>query len=482
MLLAMLGTLAINKAWLLFSRPFWLDEFHTVFVANAPNLPKLLQDLAQGADFNPPVLPVLLHAVGRLTGELTPTVVRTVSFVCTWLGLLLVYAAVRPHRERLVALGASLLLWTSPLTVSQAFQGRFYAPWLLLTIAYALTLFGRSDAPPSRWRTVGIAVFAVLLCNIHYFGIVSWGLLAVGLLPWVTRTTGAFRRVLPSLAGPISLAAVVPMYAGQRAVLGTMTWVLPLSSGQVYELLTYLVAWPSVLGLMLLYVLVAGRTGGRTDPSKSAVPRWSSIEMALFLLMGLVAFLVVFSALAQPVTVTRYAMPALLAWVPIGALALHRIGTLPRVLALAGIWVFSIGIVREQVREQTTFRDRLREDAVALATMSRAGLPLVAADRFALYPLSKEAELSGVPIQLVELPDTASTLNGSDLLERSAGRAHARLYGFPKLASIDAITQAEGFVLFADDTETEKFAARWFPEYSRRRINSRIYELRRSVR
>ena len=104
LLVAMLASVAVNNAWHLFTRPFWIDEYHTVFLARESSSVALLRDLARGADFNPPLLHLVLHAVRLLTGDVTPVAVRLITFVTAWLTAVLVYAVVQPRRGRLVTL------------------------------------------------------------------------------------------------------------------------------------------------------------------------------------------------------------------------------------------------------------------------------------------------------------------------------------------------------------------------------------------
>lgn len=490
LLVAMLLSIGVTDSWVVFTRPFWLDEYHTIFIASEPTIGEIVSDLRRAADFNPPLLYLMLHGIGKLTGGLTPTNVRVFSFVTAWLAAVTVYAILRPRRGIATAFGAALLLWTSPLVVSQAFQGRFYGPWLLLAVAYAAALKGKSSQRASPMRLTWIALLAASLCTIHYFGIITWSLVGLALLPIVSLTTDPLRRFLASLAGPFGLAVVMPLYFGQREAMSTVTWVPPISLNQIYELLTYMVAWPAVLGLMLVYVFLSGwRRPPDARRGELEVAYWSPIEVALFCLIGHVVFLIVFSAMIQPVGVSRFGIPAVLAWVPIAVLALERVNRIVRYLIVVAIWAFSAVIVRHQGREQAEFEARLVTDAAELARIGASGLPLVATDRFALYPLAHSDPLAGVSLSLVDLNDSDSAatrdsagrpprLTASDLHERTNARVHAGIYGFPILVSSDSLASREAFVLFGE-RGVGVFAARWFPDHERRRINDRIYELRR---
>ena len=60
LLATMLLGLALASALHLFGRTPWLDEYHTLLIANRPSIGAIFSDLAQGSDANTPLLFLLL--------------------------------------------------------------------------------------------------------------------------------------------------------------------------------------------------------------------------------------------------------------------------------------------------------------------------------------------------------------------------------------------------------------------------------------
>src|SRR6185503_10859992 len=87
--------LLASDGGVLFTRPFWVDEMHTVLVAERPSPVAVISDLAAGADFGPPLVPLAAWGMRRVLGELTPLVVRTTSLLCVLASLMLSYLVLR---------------------------------------------------------------------------------------------------------------------------------------------------------------------------------------------------------------------------------------------------------------------------------------------------------------------------------------------------------------------------------------------------
>jgi hypothetical protein len=69
--------------------------------------------------------------------------------------------------------------WSLLSVYGNAFETRYYAPWLACTVWFAWFV---AAAHGERPRPVGLAISAVLICCVYLLGIVTWGLVALATL------------------------------------------------------------------------------------------------------------------------------------------------------------------------------------------------------------------------------------------------------------------------------------------------------------
>src|SRR5688572_11988238 len=97
--------LAVPALRVLFFKPLWLDELHTWLLARDLEVPTLVRQLSEGADFNPPLLYLIDAALLRLfPGLPAQLTLRLTSVLATWGALFLVY---RVARERVAVVPAA---------------------------------------------------------------------------------------------------------------------------------------------------------------------------------------------------------------------------------------------------------------------------------------------------------------------------------------------------------------------------------------
>ena len=82
---------------------------------------------------------------------------------------LFVYAALRSRFDWWASAAGAIAVISHPIIVRQAFEARFYGPWLFFVALYAWSL-----TQPRRWVQ---AVAAVCVVSIHWFGVISLGLI-----------------------------------------------------------------------------------------------------------------------------------------------------------------------------------------------------------------------------------------------------------------------------------------------------------------
>src|SRR5687768_7532274 len=104
---------------ILLTRPYWLDEWHAVLVANRGSAGAVLSDLRQGSDFAPPFLHLALWTLRVLAGgTLEPWMTRVFTIACTLAALWFVYATLRRRLETTSALVGSLAVAVTPVVLA----------------------------------------------------------------------------------------------------------------------------------------------------------------------------------------------------------------------------------------------------------------------------------------------------------------------------------------------------------------------------
>jgi hypothetical protein len=490
-LAAGIALLAIAGGSVLWTRPLWFDELCCVsyVVSDASSPLEVVRRVAHSWDYAPPLLHLLVWPIARLAGgELTPVVLRSLSLIAVCAALVFVYAALRRRLARLPSVGGALAVAGHALVIGHAFEGRFYGFWLLFAAGYAWSL-GVSAA---RRRDIAQAIFSILLVGIHWFGIFSLSLMALGAAA-VLR--GPLRTRLRTLAGSapgfIAALALAPMAITQRSGAVGYLWLPPLNGDQIAEFarLFWIAAVPVVAAIVVL-----GRTfrNETADPSLSSVLRDPSMAGMLSLsLMPLL--LMVISALLQPSMLDRYGIVSILAWAPVVALALASVGGLVRVACVAGL-VFVMLLNGQRV--VTSRRDFAADVAAMRGAYDEAKsrqLPIVFWGLHSIYPVAGpiSQRTPRALARYLDLPDSslAALFPGDAMepvrrkyrLDRDQARGHARTYGFPVLATQAQLESTPRFLLIAGEASLpggykrpETFGRALFPEHRVSRVNEMI--------
>ncbi|WP_435015987.1 hypothetical protein TA3x_003545 [Tundrisphaera sp. TA3] len=471
LLAAMAFSVIASRTRWLFGRPLWLDEFHSLVVAGDPSLAHALSALRRGADFNPPGLFLLLRAYSAATGPLTEASLRAFAFAAAYLGLVGVYALLRASFRPPVALAGALATWAHPLLIHQAFEGRFYAPWFaaLAWLAYALN---RLEPGRSRPGTIaGIAALSAFICSVHYFGIISLGLLAASYLALTPGWPGRMRQACLGLAaGPMTLAILVPIfYVGQRSAISVPTWITPpdLAQARVFLNGVFPAAPFAVAGAVAATAAMLRRRspgGARSEIDESSLaPLLGVMGLAL-----MPAAILAISYLLQPSAIDRYAVASVLCVGPVVATLLERSGRGAVVLACVGF----LGLATIQVRTEAQgasyadSNDALR--AIAAIRADGPGSRPVLTDRRGLaYQFWRHAPEQRGQVRLIDLSgEYQGTEFNFHRLERDVAARLAQLYDVPGVTTLAEGSRAEVLYLLAQRAEADRLAAR-FPGHRR---------------
>src|SRR5688572_10015089 len=482
----------------LFTRPFWLDEWHTNLVANRESLAQVFSDLHRGSDFAPPLVHVVGWLLARITGEVTPVGARIVSFLCVASAIALVFLTLRRRFRLAASVAGALAVATPPLVLAHAFELRFYCLWLFGAAGFAWSLSLDPSAATSRRRDVAIATFAVLLCMSHWLAVLSLALVCSGGLASHGRDwRSGFRRGLPAAAGFIAVAVASPLVIGQRASITEKSWMPDVTFNAVRESLnTYWTDWVVILAVLVILVgLLRPREKEPLKATFSASVRDPSIA-ALLALFALPLLMVVVS-LKQPAMNARYSITTFLAWAPLVAIAVGSLGYLMRGVAYVILVFFFLVSGLRMAADAAAFSYHANAGKAALAQACTMNLPVLFEVRHLMYPStdgmsSRWAQcdaryLAISPATLDQMFGTRSNFPRFFRIENEFAELHQRLYGYPRVARQEQVDSLSRFIVVGwDDSfpvgykNVTQFGRAVFPRHTVTRITEDLALFERS--
>lgn len=502
--------LFLSDGIVLFTRPFWVDEWLAVFVANRSSPFAVVGDLSAGADGGSPLLHLSLWTLRTLGVDLDPWIVRALSLSTVLLALVVVFTVLRRRFPFGAATAGALAVGAHQLVVWHSYDGRFYGPWLLCAALVALGLGTRQDASraarsddgvadaqggAARTRAPGgaapLAIAAFVLCGIHPYGILSLGLLLSGsVAAYGGQWRQGVRDAAPALAGVLAVVLLVPIALGQRDAYSVPTWLADFTPRQLASLNREF--WGGGIpllgaGLLTMSAVVRAVRGETQSLSLArAVVRDAGV-LALLALALMPMVLATISVLGQPSMLQRYAIVTALAWAPIVATACllgGRWATGLLCLMLAWFW---FGAHVRETNEKSAFGRTIAHTRSAYAQARRTGLPIVVQSMHVLYPLIGSAPRES-PALFLTLPDSSfrsmwddstpvGQANRGLVLERDLARVHSARWGFPRLVAPGSLDTVDRFLLIAPEARRpagfasfEDFAAKVFPNHRMKRL------------
>lgn len=481
----------------LFTRPLWTDELHTVLLASRSTPFAVIDDLAHGADYGPPLLHLATWLIRVVTGPLTNTGLRVASLLSVTGALLLVYATLRRRYSRLPSVAAVAAIASHNLVVAHSFEARFYGPWLLCA-AYVAWALGASE---SKRRNLHLAIASVLLATVHWYGVVSLGIMCAA----VTLASGrnwlkTLRSLVPVATGLLAFALCLPLAVGQRHALTVNTWVPEFRFSQMDAFVRIYWAAPVVVVALAIFgiaTVVRARASSVELQRIGDVAENSSV-VALFSLAIMPLALAAMSVLGQPSMWPRYAMPAVLAWAPVVVLALTLSG--PRIASLFGLFVIATWFTNfsREAQYKGAFNVGVARQLAAIQQARGLGVPIVFQSMHAMYATAAGDWDQRLSTLFLELPDSTmdrafprggrfESLNKNLRVERDVARVHSRRFGFPRLAPLLALDSLPRFVIIASDDNlppgysgAEGIVASLFPRYRMARLASGMLLLDRT--
>jgi len=429
----------------LFTKRFWLDELYTHAVVADPDPGHALAAARGGMDSMP------LHQIvlRSLTLVFAPTEVlfRSVAFGSVVLALLGIYVLLRRAVSPLIALTTVIGIWAHPLVRINAFDARFYGPFLAASVWFCYAIERRHAAPDSARSGTALALASLALCAIHVFGILVWlTAQATGLLVY-----GRWRSWWPALAGPAVFPALWVLFLQpQRDVVTIPTWEPAFSWITVASTVRF-VLLPESLGILCLIIwAVAGsRVLLRRHHRRAVAP----LAPALWLLAGLgavIPLLILESLVIQPTLTSRYFIPAVAALAPAMALGLTRLprwGCAAMLTALTTVSTHGLrqGALDARAQDQRTTAVMNQIRALSSDTPVVFEVPHVVAVLWHYAP-DLRSRIALLDFETGDVP-YPSPLR---IATRDLARAYARFYDGPRQVSWEAISSAPEFYLMRD--------------------------------
>ena len=478
------------------TKPFWLDEVSTYLIAGTQSVMQSMRNLAAGADSNPPAAHLLYRAAGIIAGGLSPFVAHVVAAICLLGALTVAYLLLRMQFSPWPAALGTMAVWAQQVVMHAGFDARFYGPLLFASGCLMLALVRAVSREPTVASGIGLALVSVVLCTLHYFGILTW---AIAIVTVVLFAPSGFwpnvRRIIPSVAGPIALLACTPFYIGQRSALTIPTWIPdPTLTEAIRLLAVFLLTLPVAIALVCWALIevrawLARRRGDeRAAPPFLGLLRSSSkgfkIPFALgpLLLLAQVAVpfaLMAFSLTLQPSTEPRYWIAGALAPAPVVALIVSRGDMLIRSIATLGMIAASVKTMRGEVGRADAFVQRVREDVQIATELTRTGTLVVTRLRDTLYPMIVvQPELRSHTAALDSTPFDST--NRFFIIERDLGHINTRLYGLPPVMTPAELSRVASFYFIepkGGDEQTGAPTNQEFPQHVISRVGDRTFHL-----
>ena len=486
----------------LFTRPFWLDEWHTNLVANRESLGQLFSDLYRGSDFGPPLVHLIGWTIARVTGEVTPVGARVASFLFVLGALVFAFDIVRRRFGSLAAAAGTIAVASHPLVFTHAFELRFYCLWLFSAAGFAWALRLDGEQPVSRRRDILVALFSVLLPMSHWLAVLSLGLMCAGGIAAYGRAWRVgLRRVAPAISGFVALAIASPLVLGQRRSITERSWMPDPTIGDVLTMFDNL--WAArILIFAVMVILIASVVPATRQHVRAALARCARDPAIVALVaLFLLPLLLVVVSLRQPALHDRYSITVLLARAPVVALAVYVLGLPVSRLALrvpmrvlqVGTLVMLLLYMRYAVLTTASNAAQFTQHALggmrSYQEACKLNLPVVFEVRHLMYPATDGMSKRNTGCDTRYLAISSPTLErmfGEQIylprffrIENEFAVLHQRLYDGFTVGTQAQLDSTPRFVLVAWDEslplgykDVAKFGAAVFPNHRVTRINA----------
>jgi 4-amino-4-deoxy-L-arabinose transferase-like glycosyltransferase len=174
----------------------WLDELITLHIARLPDAHAIWGALARGADPNPPLVHLLVHASRRLFGE-GEFALRLPAVAGYWIGLIALFAFLRRRVPATWALAGTVLSMTMAAfdySYESRSYGVFYGLAMLAVFCWSETVDLRNSTTQRNVSLIGMGLALALGICTNYFAVLAFMPIAAGELVRTYRVA-ADRRI-----------------------------------------------------------------------------------------------------------------------------------------------------------------------------------------------------------------------------------------------------------------------------------------------
>jgi hypothetical protein len=478
--------IAATDSFYLLHKYLWSDELCTYALLTDPSLTHAARAMRGSVDINPPGLHILLLAYLKIANSTSELALRSFALLSMVVGLTGLYAVLRGTYGVLIAVAATLAVWSHPLILDHAFEVRYYGPWLAAAVWFSYFLGQARAHTLGRAGVVMLAVTSFFLCTIHYFGIVTLVIIAGCEWLWRRGRPAYARAHLAAMAvGPLALvAAVVFLLPSQRAATTVSTWVPAPTVGEIAEFLTTLFL-PLHLGAVILVAWLSRLTAGEPaqDGRSAVLASGTSAVVGLTSLLLFAPALIGFSFVVQSVLVGRYGLPAIAALAPAVAYSLARV-TRGWAMLLVAFLIAGSSYELHQRNVRAVGIDAERRQLIETIRTQSGGQPVVFEAPHQLYvvwhyapDLRKRVFL--LDFEPAELGDNVSTFR---IWTRDLARQFVKFYDAPAFMPWEQARRADRVYIVPHHLTyiREPAAGERYPQFVMTRVQGQLHQLVRA--
>lgn len=458
----------------------WLDELITLHIARLGSVREIWGALAAGADPNPPMTHLLVHASRLLFGE-SAFALRLPSICGYWLGMLALFAYLARRVPADWALAGTVLSMTMA-GFDFSFESRSYALLYGFTMAAFFCWTVAVESPSSAARRGAIAgIFIALIAALctNYFAVLAFVPIGIGeAMRWIERSrrNSANRRSRSEAPGwPVwlaLLAALTPLLVFRTQIDHSIAQFAPHAWNKVslrqvadsYTQMVEIVLYP-LLAVFLLYAVWRLRERGegglqRLDVRPGERPALLSLHeraAVLCLVLYPVAGYCVATVRGGMLS-PRFVVPVCLGFAIAGTLAWYRLfGHNGRSGMIALCFLLCWFVARETYvgytyTQQRQSFERVESSIAAADTFLPGNVPLVVPDPLMVLTLQHYAP-AGIASRIIFPVDFAAIwkYRGDDSPEQNLWAGRGRLYPVP-IVTVPQLQQSNAhYLILATD-------------------------------
>ena len=484
-LLGLIGLqIAVTNSSYLLHKYFWLDELCTYALLTDVSLVHAIRALRGTVEINPPGLNFMLLAYTSLTNSTSELALRSFALGTMILALVGVYAILREASYSVfVALAATLAVWCHPLILDHAFEVRYYGPWFAAAIWFCYLLARTRALALGSWGTVALALSSLVLCTVHYFGVLTLIIIVASEWLWQRGRLLYGRKHLAAIAlGPLVIVGFAIFFLPyQKAIMTVPTWIPNPTPASIADLAMTLFL-PLHLGAVVMVAWFSQLWPGGNGPDglSTGTAYGTSGLIALTSLVLVLPMLIAISYLVQPVLVSRYGITAIAGIAPAVA---HIMSRMKRIWLILLIGFFAAASAHELHQRSLRAReDDARTQELIHTIREHAGnSPVLFEAPHQLFVVWHYAADLRRQVFLLDFETDQFSNNVSRfrVFARDLARQFAKFYAAPGLMAWDQVRHANSVYLVPHHQvfTKEPLPHQRYPQFIMTPVHGRLHRL-----